>query len=345
MALLINGRYLTRPVTGVERYGDMLLRIIAREWPDSRVAVPKGWTGTPATHGLEVIRTGRTSGHLWEQLELPAALRRNEILLSPANSGPWHVRRQVVVVHDLAVIHHPEWFDRRFATWYRLLLPGLIRRAAGIITVSAASERDLQRTYGTEPGRTHVVPPFTIPPARTMTDAGIGSPFYLLVASQDPRKGIDRALHWYSTLQHPPFKLVIAGRPSRVFKPVVHGAVDGVIHLTTVDDDRLDALYRGAIALIQPSRYEGFGLPILEAMARGCPVIASDLPVFREQFGHAIRYAQVGPTPSMQAATLSISDPDGRAALISEGLRQAGTFTPDHTALRLHRVLDPLIAR
>lgn len=343
MALLINGRYLTRPVTGVERYSDMMLEVIAREWPNSRVAVPGRWSGPLEIHGLEVVRVGGVPGHAWEQLQLPSALGKGELLFSPANSGPLRVRRQVVAVHDLAVIHHPEWFDRRFAAWYRFLLPRLTRRVAGVITVSGNSERDLVHTYGLRTDHVHVVPPFSAATRTAGTDPGIGSPYFLMVASQNPRKGHDRALDWFRSLEHPAFKFVLVGRSGAAFKAMDAISLDGSIVLNDVDDERLRALYCGAIALIQPSRHEGFGLPILEAMAHGCPVIASDLPVFREEFGDAVLFAEVGASKSMREAMVVMNDPAERAALIIKGHRKAETFSFERTAKELHKVVDPLL--
>jgi glycosyltransferase involved in cell wall biosynthesis len=344
MTLVINGRFLARPVTGVERYGRLLLRVIAREWPDSRVVVPKSAPEELEAEGLEVVRLGNTSGHVWEQMELPRALSSADTLLSPANTGPLRAQRHVPVVHDLAFLHHPEWFNTRFATWYKLLIPRMLRRAESVITVSGTVRGELTRYYGVPGERTYVVPPYALPSLLTPSaSTGLDRPYYLLVASLDPRKGIDRALNWYTGLRDPDFDLVIVGRPHRAFAPVDIPDHRGIRLLVDVDDDRLGALYKGAIALIQPSYYEGFGLPVLEAITTGCPVITAYLNVFTEQFGDAVLVADIGYTRNMMRAMVTVSDAAARADLISKGRQRALTFSEERTTAALHEALDAAI--
>lgn len=344
MALVINGRFLARPITGVERYGRLLLRVIAREWPDSRVIVPKGAPEELDASGLDVVRLGNTSGHVWEQVELPRALANGDTLLSPANTGPLRAQRHVPVVHDLAFLHHPEWFNTRFATWYKLLIPRMIRRAERVITVSGTVRGELVRYYGADAERTHIVPPFVLPSLLDGSDnAGMERPYYLVVASLDPRKGIDRALNWYMGLRDAEFDLVIVGREHRAFSPVVIPEHPGIRVLKDVDDARLGALYRGAIALIQPSYYEGFGLPVLEAITLGCPVIGSYLNVFTEQFGDAVLVADIGYTRNMMRAMVTMNDPLYRTEWVEKGRQRSQAFTEERTTAALHEALDPLI--
>lgn len=343
MGLVVNGRFLERPITGVERYGRMLLKVIAREWPATRVVVPRSALDPLDTFGLEFIRTSGIGGHAWEQMVLPRSLEKDDLLLSPANTGPLRVRRQVVVVHDLAVVHHPEWFDRRFSAWYNFLLPRLTRRVAKVLTVSEFSANDIRQTYALSKERVSVVPPFVALDQTVAGDPGVGSPYYLVVGSLDPRKGLDRVLDWYRSLPEPDFKLVLVGREVKTFSATNVPEFPGVIKLNDVDDARLSALYKSANAVIQPSRFEGFGLPILEAMQHGCPVISSDLPVFRGVFDEAILYADVGDTPTMSTATRRVQNEKDRELIIQRAQAHAATFTLERTANALHEVLDPML--
>lgn len=329
MPLVINGRFLARPITGVERYGRMLLRVIAKEWPDSRVIVPKGATDLLEAEGLEVVRQGNTSGHVWEQVELPRALESGDTLLSPANTGPLRAQRHVPVVHDLAFLHHPEWFNARFATWYKLLIPRMLRRAERVITVSGTIREELMRYYAVPADRAYVVPPFVLPSLLGASGStGLERPYYLVVASLDPRKGIDRALNWYTGLREPAFDLVIVGRSHRAFAPVPIQQSPGVRVLNDVDEARLGALYRGAIALIQPSYYEGFGLPVLEAMASGVPVIVSRRASLPEVAGEAGVTVDAEDDGALAIALQSlIEDEPGWQSRRAAGLRQAEKFT------------------
>lgn len=343
MPLLINGRYLTRPVTGVERFSDMLVRVIAKEWPDSRILVPPGHDLPEKLHGLEVAVVGSLQGHLWEQLSLPRAVGPHDLLMSPANTGPLRVKHQAIVIHDLAVIHHPEWFDRRFAAWYKFLLPRLARNAARVITVSKTSADDIVTTFGIAGSKVAIVAPYVLERAAAVAEHGIDAPYYLMVASRDPRKGHDRALAWWSSFRKPQFNFVLVGRPGSAFSALRTAGPQDVLWLDDVDDARLSELYKGALALIHPSRFEGFGLPVLEALAHGCPVIAAGLPVLRENFGDSINYAVIDGNREILAAMVLLNKPEQRAAIISRGLNKAAEFNIQRTTAALHQALDHLL--
>jgi len=200
------------------------------------------------------------------------------------------------------------------------------------------------RYYATPADRTHVVPPFVLPSLLGSSEhTGIDRPYYLLVASLDPRKGIDRALNWYRGLHNPEFDLVIVGRAHRAFTPVPIEEGHGVRILHDVDDEQLRALYRKAIALVQPSYYEGFGLPVLEAITLGCPVISAYLNVFTEQFGDAVVVADIGYTRNMMRAMVILNDPKERAARIAKGRTRSLDFNEQRTTAALRAVLDPVL--
>lgn len=343
MPLVINGRFLTRPTTGVERYARALLPLIARRWPDSRIIVPRA-SGPVDNAGLEVVHQGIGSGHWWEQSALPAALRKGDVLLSPANTGPLRVRRQVLVLHDLAFLHDAEWFDRRFVAWYGFLLPRLVRRCARVIAVSPTMQAEVARTFALPPERITTVPAFpNVAPVNGRPEALPARPYLLLVGAHDPRKRADQVLAWYRQLHAPPFDLVLVGRMHRAFAAVPLYPLHNVHVLGEVDDATLAALYAHALALVHASVYEGFGLPVLEAMALGCPVIAHELPVLRDLFGDAPCYADPADPPAMEAALAQVTIPGTRAQRIAQGRAQAAAFSADRTAQALHAALDPLL--
>ncbi len=315
MALVLNGRCIHRPVTGVERYALQLHGALQRLGIPFRTLAPRTTTGV--------------AGHLWEQVLLPLRLRRGEVLLGPANTGPWLVRDQLLVVHDLAWLEHPAWFSGLFAAWYRLLLPALIPRVRGLLTVSRTMADDLTRHFPTTTGRVHVVPPAV----ELHHDHAIvpgGPPLFLFMGPGDPRKDVGTFQRAFALLRarHPGAQAFIVGEAGRVFARRELRPGPGETWSGRVDDDALFTLMRRATALVMPSRYEGFGLPILEALARGCPVIASDLPVFRDTFGEApVR------VPAGDAATLAdamnglIVDPQARTTRIGAGLAVAARFS------------------
>ncbi|MBL8009482.1 MAG: glycosyltransferase family 4 protein [Flavobacteriales bacterium] len=315
MALVLNGRCLHRPVTGVERYALQLHGALQRLGIPLRTLAPRTTTGV--------------AGHLWEQVLLPLRLHRGEVLLGPANTGPWLVRDQLLVVHDLAWLEHPAWFSGPFAAWYRLLLPTLIPRVRGLLTVSRTMAEDLTRHFPATTGRVHVVPP-AADLHRAPSVAPPGPPLFLFVGPGDPRKDVGTFQRAFALLRarHPGAQAVVVGDAGRVFARHERRHGPGETWTGRVNDAALHDLMDRATALVMPSRYEGFGLPILEALARGCPVIASDLPVFHDTFGEApVR------VPAGDAATLAdamnglIVDPQARTTRIGVGLARAARFS------------------
>ncbi|MBL8001828.1 MAG: glycosyltransferase family 4 protein [Flavobacteriales bacterium] len=306
MALVFNGRCLLRPVGGVERYARMLLEALVALRIPVRVVMPaKGPEPMDLPQGLDLERRGSMSGHAWEQLVLPAALRTENILLSPANTGPLRVRRQFVVVHDLAFLHDPTWFDVRFARWYGFLLPRLVRRCAGVIAVSGTVRQELIRTFALPADKVHLVPPFASAlPAPVALD-GIAPGFHLFVGADDPRKDVTRSLELL--LQADPEAIaVVVGRQRRSFQGAGISDDPRVRQVHDATDGQLAWLYDKARCLVYPSRYEGFGLPVLEALSRGCPVIARPLPVFAEAFGDAFHACAFTGSADLSEALRSI---------------------------------------
>lgn len=342
MRLVINGRFLVRRVSGVERYALGLAREALACWPDARLVVPRGTAVPPALRHARVQEVGRFKGVVWEQFELPGALRPDEVLLSPANVGPVSVARQVVVMHDLAVWQAPQGFHPLFVLWYRFLLPRLADRCLGLITVSRSMAAEMEARFARAPGSIPVVPPvpWEPPPSEAVVDLP-REPFLLALGAHDPRKGIEHVVSWYRAVPARPFRLVLVEGGGDVFRGVLNLEAAGVQVRKRVSDAELHALYRSAIALVHPSAYEGFGLPVLEAMGAGCPVIANELPVLRESFGEA--FVPVAPSDhsSWDRALATVLDPGKRERHRAAGIATAANFGPERTRRALREALRP----
>jgi glycosyltransferase involved in cell wall biosynthesis len=329
--IAINGRFQRRRITGVDRYAHEISKRLAGE---KYFIAP--------THPL-----GQITGHLWEQIILPARIQRGDILWSPANAGPWSVRNQVVTIHDASVFDHPEWFNPTFSLWTRLSWKILVKRAKSIITVSDFSRERLMLHLGISEENIHVIhngvgKPFEPQSQKSIEIVkekyGLKKPYFLFVGTDEPRKNMAGLVKAFESLELKSHSLFVAGATGKVFSNE-RGWETRALQMY-VSDEELPALYSGAIAVIVPSFYEGFGLSVIEAMACGTPVIASDIPVFRELFEGAALF--INPHESMEIAdTMAkiIEDKSTAMALREKGLAHAAKFSWDESARKTQDVI------
>jgi glycosyltransferase involved in cell wall biosynthesis len=355
--VLVNAKFLTQTLTGVQRYSLELVKTLYRlldrgELNSERYSLlllaPSGTKG----HDLDLKRiplkqVGRLTGTLWSQLELPRHARSG-VLWSPANAGPIYHARHVVTIHDASVLDHPEWFSARFAAWYRFLLPRLAKNAVRILTVSEFSRKRLVETLAMDPERVSVVPNgvdtrfATVPSdAAEAVQKRLGLPrdYVLALGSLEPRKNIGRLLNAWALLLlrkeiDEDVHLVIAGGKSSLFRDAGLPAMpDRVVLTGYVTDEDLPALYSRAIAFVYPSLYEGFGLPPLEAMACGVPVVASGSTSVPEVTDNAALLVDPHETEAIAEGLRSVlGDADLRASLRAAGLERVKVFSWDNSA-------------
>jgi glycosyltransferase involved in cell wall biosynthesis len=317
--IVVNGRFLSRRVTGVERCGREILKLIG------------------AKCRVEKTRFNGIAGHAWEQFILPRRMRPNSTLWSPANTGPLLVRNQALTIHDLSPLEHPEWFNRTFAIWYRLFLPILAKRVRVVFTPSQYVKRKIMKRFGIE---NVVVTPNGVDasvfhPEAKQTIQGLPKKYILFVGSLQPRKNLNLLLDAWQEIKCDFAKtwLVIAGGSGNVFRHVKSRQEERVRFLDYVSDEDLPGLYARAECFVLPSFDEGFGLPALEAMACGTPVIVSDGGALSEVVGDAGWVFELSKQNDLKAKLKEcLSQPDRRASLREKGLARAKHFSWDKTA-------------
>jgi glycosyltransferase involved in cell wall biosynthesis len=251
---------------------------------------------------------------MWEQFILPVRINSNSVLWSPANSGPLWVRDQILTIHDLSPLEHPEWFQPNYAAWYRLLVPMLVRRVRRIITLSEVIAKKVVMRFSLPAEKVITIPAGVDTSKFHPLDVSSDMERYILfVGTLEPRKNIPGLLKAWDEIkdQHPDVALFIAGTSGRVFRESPYLNSDNRVRwLGYVSETELPALYAGADLFILPSLDEGFGLPALEAMACGTPVIVSDGGALPEVVGQA-------------GMIFNLSNPFGLSNAINEGLLNA----------------------
>jgi glycosyltransferase involved in cell wall biosynthesis len=293
----------------------------------------------PALGDYDVVRPPQAlshrAGHAWEQLVLPLRTARAQALLCPANLAPLAARNAVVVIHDAAPLRHPGWYSSTYAAFQRRVLPLIARRARRVITVSEFSRRELQDLLGVDADVVYggVDPRFS--PQAPPIDRG--RPYVLCVASHTARKNLQALVPAARRLAADGIDVVVAGghRPQFAAEP----GLEALELLGHVDDRELPGLYTGALAFALPSLYEGFGLPVLEAMASGTPVLAANGGALPEAAGGAARLVEPGEWETAIADL--VSDGDARRHLREAGLQRAAGFSWDRTAREIDALLRP----
>jgi len=312
--IVINGRFLSRRVTGVERHGREIIQLFRN------------------SHRVEKTCSNGLAGHAWEQFILPTKLKSNSILWSPANTGPLMVRDQALTIHDLSPLEHPEWFKKSFALWYRLFLPILAKRVRIVFTPSEYIKQKVTRRFGI----TNVlvtpngVDTSVFQPNAKQNVIEFPKKYILFVGSIQPRKNLVLLMRAWHEIKDE-FKdtwLVIAGEAGHVFRAIKFFGDERIRFLNYVSEDILPGLYAGAELFVLPSFDEGFGLPILEAMACGTPVIVSNGGALPEVVGDAgLIFKLSNPNGLANAMRECLSNKPLRLLLKEKGLARAKNFS------------------
>jgi glycosyltransferase involved in cell wall biosynthesis len=383
MNIAIDARWIFPEITGIGAYTRELLRHLAAQDGDNRYLLLFGDAGLRDRTFREAALTGRPNVaaavlpyglfSIRNQLQLPGFLRRQGVdvfhstnYMIPLAAFP---RRKpgrigcVVTVHDVIPLLFPEAAPRsrksRVFALYRRLMIEIGRRADRIVTVSETSRGDVIRQLRIPADRAAAVqaihsgigdmfrpaPPTSPGPGRTI----------LYVGRSDPYKNLFGLVEAFAAARarcREPLRLVIVGpRDPRYPEPAQRALTLGVGAAVTwagyLHDDALVAAYQQADVLAMPSRYEGFGFPVLEAMACGTPVVCSDIPTHREIAGDAAMFANPESTPELADALVRVlTDAALRRALAAQGLARAARFTWAATAARtlaVYRELAPVV--
>jgi glycosyltransferase involved in cell wall biosynthesis len=288
------------------------------------------------------------SGHAWEQALLPLAARRADLILSPANTAPLADGRNVVYVHDLAPLREPAWFGRAYGAWHRFALRRIAGRALLLLVPSDFVATELRDLLGVEPDRVRVVPPGVgshLTPAAGPRPPGLDEPYVLALGTPSARKNLGLLDRVAPRLRRAGLETVIAGSGRHYLREAaVSSDADGpgARRLGYVEEADLAALYAHAEALAMPSLYEGFGLPCIEAMACGTPVVAADRGALPEACGGAALLADPENPDAFAAALVEATGPQ-RKRLTEAGRARAASLSWQRSAELVDAAIEDLL--
>ncbi|MEB3271388.1 MAG: glycosyltransferase family 1 protein [Synechococcus sp.] len=360
MTLLLNYRPVLSQPTGIGVYANAVLPAL-QQLPHQLI---RGGGAGGAAERLRRLA--------WSQLTLPGLARRQRasLVFTPAPEGYLGSQPipQVVMVHDLRPISHPQ--QSLQSLYFRAWVPPLLRQCRHILTNSAFTAAEILRHTGVAAERISVIPlgydseAFRPAPApagggdpghgqgQGAAARGNASPYLLHVGQAYPHKNLRRLIEAFAALarRHPDLRLLLAGKPhprhTAQLRALVaeRGLADRIEFRPYVPFADLPDLYRGALALVYPSLWEGFGLPVLEAMACGTPVLTSRGSGTEEAAGEAALLIDPMDQSALEAALQRlVQEPQLRDRLRQRGLRRAGGFRWAYTATATRQLLESLL--
>jgi glycosyltransferase involved in cell wall biosynthesis len=359
--LYINGKFYAQNITGVQRYARQLLEsfdrlILNGKWESYYrvvVVIPDlPGISMPDFKKIEVCTLKCFNLHFWEQVQLPWFTRGN-ILLNLSGSAPLIKFGQICTFHDAAIFDYPDAYNSIFVCWYRLLFKVQAKISARILTVSNFSKLRLVKLLGVCPDNVGIVNSaadhmhFIDADDNVLSKYGlISKNYFLAVGSVNPTKNFSRLMESFLGMNNAQLRLVVVGGiNSGVFATdsIANIKDARIVNAGRLSDAELKSLYSHARVFIFPSIYEGFGLPPVEAMQCGCPVLAANAASIPEICGSAVGYFDPYSLESIrEAMSRSLLDDDWLEKLRHAGMRHAMIYTWHNAAISLLQELTIL---
>lgn len=338
--IVINARFLTQQITGVQRFS-LELSLYMKQMLGSEIqfVAPGNILHEDLARKLEVKIIGCRTGHVWEQWDLPKYLYGSgqPLLLCMGNTAPISYPNKISILHDVTFLRYPEAFSTRFRVFYRLIIPWVLRTSKHVFSVSDFSLNEIACCYKVDKSKMSVVYNAVDSMFKHVEDEYLKIDKYLLtVSSIKKNKNFKVAVDAFKIVQShiPDLKLYIMGDVrADSFK-----SMDGLIEeceknpniklLGRVSDDDLIHYYSNAVSFIFPSLYEGFGIPVLEAQACGCPVVSSNSSSLPEVLGHSALQCNPNNAEEFAHSIMKvITDVSLREKLVSQGYENLKRFS------------------
>lgn len=333
--LYINGRFLGHKMDGISRFSLEICKKLKDNGLVFTIVIPK-WLEYDNDEGFEILKYGDFKSHFWEQIDLLRFLKKkkNPLLLNLSGLGPLYYKNQIITIHDLSFYENRKWFSTSYAFFYSFVTPILAKTARKIITVSNFSKSEILKYLKVDEEKIEVV--FNAVATNlevnletykmsSQIKSIVKDKYILAVCSIDPRKNLQRLIDGFIELNLDGFKLVLVGKTSKHFNVKLISNSDNVVFTGFLSDSDLCVLYKKCQFFVYPSLYEGFGIPPLEAMKNGCPVIVSNIPSLKEVCEDAAIYVDPFDVQSMKNGIMRLID----RPLLQEELRLKGNSRSD----------------
>lgn len=349
MKYVINGRFLSQKISGVQRFAIEITKCLIKLNPQIVVLCPPNVElNTDLTKNWNLKIIGTNTGHKWEQWDLPRYLHQNSkpLLLNLCNTAPLFYNRSLVTVHDVCFAKHKEWYSTYFMLFYNMLVPRILKKSIAVFTVSQFSKQEIISYFKIAASKIHVIPnavsnSFEINDSEPIQKEKI----VLSVASIDPRKNQSTLVKAFEKLKLTGWNLVLVGARHQAFSnnKVSVSSNENVRWTGYLEDYDLVRLYHKASIFVYPSLYEGFGIPPLEAMTAGCPVLVSDIPSLRETCGNAAVYFEPLNADELSRKMSELIGSDKlREELIGLGLEKSKEYSWNKSASILLKHIEKL---
>jgi glycosyltransferase involved in cell wall biosynthesis len=351
--LLVNLSILFSQPTGISNYASNLVPYLnplnptlltAQNYPKfDRYSIPNNLTPAQGTKG-------HFRRLVWTQFELPKISQklRSRLLFSPVPEAPLYANcRFIVMVHDLIPVRFPKRFSP-LTPYFRSYIPQVLKQAEHVICNSTATARDITDFYKISSNKiTPILLAYDANHFKKLNLPNNETPYLLYLGRQDPYKNLHRLIEAFAKISHSDIQLWLAGSPDKRYTPKLQrqieelGLRDRVKFLDYVSYQQLPILLNQSLALVFPSLWEGFGLPVLEAMACGTPVIASNLSSLPEVAGEAASLIDPYNVGELTAAMKAmVEDGELRSRLSILGLERSRQFSWEKTGQATVEVLQ-----